>query len=155
MSKYYLAYGSNLSIEQMEIRTPDAKIIGTGMLKGWQLLFRQYATIRKNKKFNTPVLVWEISDRDEKNLDKYEGFPRFYVKKNLTLNVTSLDGEDLGELSGMVYIMTDKAVQKRSDKPMPSAEYLAVIDSGYTHFGFNKRVFEEALEEALASILTL
>ena len=42
--KYYLAYGSNLSRKQMQFRTPDAEIIGTSMLEGWRLLFRQYAT---------------------------------------------------------------------------------------------------------------
>ena len=67
MSKYYLAYGSNLSVEQMKFRAPKAKIIGTGMLKNWQLLFRKYATIRENRVCETPVLVWEISGTDEKN----------------------------------------------------------------------------------------
>ena len=33
MSKrYYIAYGSNLSTEQMAFRTPDAKIVGTAIL---------------------------------------------------------------------------------------------------------------------------
>ncbi len=45
--KYYIAYGSNLSIEQMKVRTPDAVIAGTGILKNWQLLFRMFATIGK------------------------------------------------------------------------------------------------------------
>ena len=35
MSKYYIAYGSNLSREQMRLRTPEARIIGTGILHGW------------------------------------------------------------------------------------------------------------------------
>ena len=30
--RYYIAYGSNLSIEQMKVRTPNAVIAGTGML---------------------------------------------------------------------------------------------------------------------------
>ena len=46
MSKrYYIAYGSNLSTGQMRYRTPDAKIAGTAVLTGWQLLFRVHATI--------------------------------------------------------------------------------------------------------------
>ena len=60
--KYYLAYGSNLSVEQMKNRTPDAEIVGTGILKNWQLLFRQFATITKNKNFKVPVLIWKISE---------------------------------------------------------------------------------------------
>lgn len=80
MSKYYIAYGSNLSVEQMKHRTPEAKIIGVGILEGWQLLFRYHATVERNPKKNTPVLVWEISEQDEKNLDRYEGFPQYYIK---------------------------------------------------------------------------
>ena len=32
--RYYIAYGSNLSREQMAFRTPDAKIAGTAILTG-------------------------------------------------------------------------------------------------------------------------
>lgn len=79
--KYYLAYGSNLSVEQMNVRTHDTMIVGTGLLKDWRLLFRNYATIEKCKKYSVPVLVWKISPQDEKNLDHYEGYPKFYGKK--------------------------------------------------------------------------
>ena len=43
--KYYIAYGSNLSVEQMAYRCPDAKIAGQAVLAGWELLFRGCATI--------------------------------------------------------------------------------------------------------------
>ena len=76
--KYYIAYGSNLSVEQMADRCPDAKIAGQAVLAGWELLFRGCATIAPNPKKNTPVLVWEISERDEENLDLYEGYPNYY-----------------------------------------------------------------------------
>ena len=78
--KYYLAYGSNLSVEQMNVRTPDA-IVGTGLLFGWRLLFRQFDTIEKFEGFSVPVLVWKISSQDEKSLDRYEGYSKFYGKK--------------------------------------------------------------------------
>lgn len=38
----YIAYGSNLNREQMAKRCPDAKVIGSGMLKDYELLFRGY-----------------------------------------------------------------------------------------------------------------
>ena len=34
--KYYIAYGSNLSVEQMAYRCPDAKL-GQAVLAGWEL----------------------------------------------------------------------------------------------------------------------
>ena len=147
--KYYIAYGSNLSIEQMKVRTPDAVIVGKGMLKDWRLLFRKFATIKKCKGFSVPVLVWKISEQDEKNLDRYEGFPRFYIKKNLTLAVTSLDGQDLGEITAMVYIMTKKATEARGVNPLPSKYYYSVLDTGYKTFGFDGKILSEAVIEAI------
>ena len=147
--KYYIAYGSNLSIEQMKVRTPDAVIVGTGILKDWRLLFRQFATIKKCKGFSVPVLVWKISEQDEKNLDHYEGYPRFYVKKNLTLAVTSLDGQDLGKITAMVYVMTKKATEARGVNPLPSKYYYFVLDAGYKTFGFDGKILDEALMEAI------
>ena len=37
--KYYIAYGSNLSVEQMAQRCPDARIVGQAVLEDWELAF--------------------------------------------------------------------------------------------------------------------
>ena len=151
--RYYLAYGSNLSVEQMKVRTPDAVIVGTGMLEGWRLLFRQFATIEKCKGYSVPVLVWRISEQDERSLDRYEGFPKFYRKKELKIAVSSLSGEDLGDLDAMVYIMTKKAVNLRGENPMPGKYYYSVLKAGYETFGFDGKILDEAISEALSLIL--
>ena len=146
-SKFYLAYGSNLSRAQMKFRTPDAEIVGTAMLDGWRLLFRQYATIKKSGTYKTPVLVWKISEQDEKNLDRFEGYPKFYRKKNLTVAVTSLDGKFLGDVTAMVYIMTENAVHLRKSNPTPSVHYFSILNEGYKDFGFDKNFLMAALLE--------
>ena len=140
--RYYIAYGSNLSVEQMAHRTPDAKIVGTAVLKGWQLFFRQYATIRENPDYETPVLVWDISPQDEKNLDRYEGFPSFYFKKELKVEVTPLNGGKARKLTAMVYIMSEDC---RRDAILPSEAYYGILDAGYEAFGFNKAILRQAL----------
>ena len=150
--RYYLVYGSNLSEEQMKVRTPDAVIVGTGRLEGWRLLFRQFATIKKYKGYSVPVLVWKISEQDERSLDRYEGFPRFYAKKDLTLTVTSIDGSDLGELTAMVYIMTKKATDARGINPLPSKYYYSVLKAGYETFGFDGNILKEAVMEAFGQV---
>ena len=38
--RYYIAYGSNLNVPQMQMRCPHATILGTAALKGWELLFK-------------------------------------------------------------------------------------------------------------------
>ena len=147
--KYYAAYGSNMSVEQMRVRTPDAVIVGTGILKDWRLLFRTFATIKKCKGYSVPVLVWKISEQDEKNLDRYEGYPQFYVKRNLKIYVTGLNGNHFGEVNAMVYIMTKKASDTRSINPIPSEHYYLILHSGYKRFGFDGKILTEALLESV------
>ena len=51
------------------------------MFKGSQS--GNYATIEKEAGCKVPVVVWAISKADEKNLDRYEGWPSFYVKEDI------------------------------------------------------------------------
>ena len=86
--KKYIAYGSNLNLEQMARRCPTAKVIGAGEIRDHELLFRGYpksavATVEPKKGAGVPVLIWEIGPEDERNLDIYEGYPRLYGKVNL------------------------------------------------------------------------
>ena len=37
MKKFYLAYGSNLNVKQMQFRCPDARIVGTAEIPNYQL----------------------------------------------------------------------------------------------------------------------
>ena len=108
-------------------------------------MFRQYATIGKTQGFKTPVLVWHISKQDEKNLDRYEGYPTFYKKQNLKISVKSLKGNDLGILTAMVYIMTPKTMKMRSI--LPSECYFSTLLKGYECFNFDKKILIEAVKE--------
>ena len=96
-----------------------------------------------------PVLVWKISPQDEINLDRYEGYPKFYIKRNLKIDVTGLDGHHFGEVNAMVYIMTKKAADTRSITPLPSRHYYEILHSGYKRFGFDGKILTEALLEAV------
>lgn len=98
--KLYLAYGSNLNIVQMIIRCPDAKFYGTAEIKDYELLFKgsktgAYLTIERRKGSNVPVGVWAVTERDINALDRYEGFPAFYYKKEFRQQIWGRDGEDL------------------------------------------------------------
>ena len=142
--KYYIAYGSNLSVEQMADRCPDAKVVGTAILYGWQLLFKGCATIDPNPEKNTPVLVWEISERDEQRLDRYEGFPSFYFKKDLEVETFPMDGGEPVKLTAMVYIMDEKHICG-----MPSSYYYKVLKDGYEAFHFPMHVLTQALKDSI------
>ena len=53
---------------------------------------------------------------------QWEGFPKFYVKKNLNVSVTGLDGNDLGKLKAIVYIMSADAVKLRQQHSTSSTQ---------------------------------
>lgn len=142
--RYYIAYGSNLSVEQMAVRCPDAKVVGNAILYGWQLLFKRYATIEPNPKKNTPVLVWEISEKDERNLDRYEGFPDFYYKKDLDIEVFPIKGGEPEQKTAMVYIMADG-----NRLCGPSEIYYRILKEGYKAFHFPAHILEQALADSI------
>lgn len=39
---------------------------------------------------SVPVAVWEVSERDELRLDRYEGYPTFYYKKDVKISYTGI-----------------------------------------------------------------
>ena len=39
--KLYFAYGSNINLEQMDYRCPDATVVGPVVLENYELLFRR------------------------------------------------------------------------------------------------------------------
>ena len=141
--KYYIAYGSNLSVEQMAYRCPDAKIAGQAVLAGWELLFRGCATIAPNPKKNTPVLVWGISERDEENLDLYEGYPNYYRKEDLNIELLR-EGAEPEMVTAMVYIMENDFGHRA-----PSRYYYKVLHDGYKVFRFPMHILEGALKECM------
>lgn len=147
--KYTLAYGSNLSVKQMLGRCPDAVYVGTAVLNGYRLLFKgsqtgSYLTIEKKARRKVPVLVWKVSDEDELALDRYEGFPRFYRKKTIPVEVKSLiDGATIGTVDAFVYIMDENRILGE-----PSEYYYQVCAEGYQRFGFDLRILEKAYLES-------
>lgn len=151
MKRLYIAYGSNLNLQQMAKRCPTARVCGKGELKDYRLLFKgvpdnAYATIAPFKGGKVPVLVWEVKPKDEKALDIYEGFPNFYYKKDLEVELES------GEiLTAMVYIMTDK-IKDRINLNLPSERYLRIVKEGYTSAGFDIGFIEEALKVSAEDI---
>jgi len=139
-----VAYGSNLNLGQMAMRCKAAKVYGKGVLKGYRLLFKgqmenAYCTIEKKRDGKVPVVVWELEREDEKALDYYEGYPRFYEKEDVEVTL-----EDGTTITAMVYIMTDK-ILGRIHLNLPSRSYLETVKEGYKTSGFDKAFIEAAL----------
>ena len=140
MSKYYLAYGSNLNKEQMAYRCPGAEPVGTAMIHNCRLEFRRgFLTIEPAEGSSVPVGVWRISKANEASLDRYEGYPTFYYKKQVRVMI---DGG--GPVTGTVYIMQDgHPIQK------PSESYLLTCAVGYADFGLDNAPLKKAYERSM------
>jgi len=142
MSKrLYVAYGSNLNLEQMKYRCPTAKLYGTGEIKNYELQFKgrqdsAFATIAPKEGASVPAAVWEIQPRDELSLDRYDGYPSHYFKRDIPVQ---LDGE---EVNAMVYIMNLKM-----NFGLPSPHYYQTVYEGYNDCGLNTDVLDKAVGE--------
>lgn len=105
--KLYIAYGSNLNLRQMSYRCAGAKVLYTGIVKNYALVYRgsktgAYATLIHKKGEYTPVAVWMINEEHEQNLDIYEGYPNFYYKKQLWVALD--DGRNVRAMAYTIYI---------------------------------------------------
>ena len=141
--KYYLAYGSNLNKQQMRLRCPDAVPVTTAAVQDYQLVFRRgVLTLEPSQGTSVPVAIWRISDRDEKHLDVYEGYPSFYHKETWPVSAL-IDGYGPVSISCMVYIMNDGYPIKA-----PSDNYFYTVYGGYKDFGLYTAPLVRAYEQA-------
>ena len=141
----YFASGSPINLGQMEYRCPDASVVGPVVLEGWELLFRRggFATIAPKEGETVQGLLWSITPECERSLDRYEGYPRFYDKKMVT--VRDSEGRSL---SVMAYIMDD-----RFREPMlPTESYYNGILEGYQQNGLPVSALKKAWEHAVQEV---
>ena len=126
---YYFTYASNLNRKQMRERAPESKPMFVATLPNYKLVFagwfRQwrggYATIVLSRGDKVIGAIYEVSERDLRRLDSYEGCPGNYNR----MNVTVFD-EDGNPVEAVTYIKAG-----RLEETQPSKEYLAVIQQGY------------------------
>jgi hypothetical protein len=136
----YAAYGSNLNLEQMAYRCPYATVLGPGELPDYELVFRggtrgAVATVEPKAGASVPVLIGELTPRDEAALDRYEGFPHLYRKEMLPIRF----GDKLAEV--MVYVMN-------YGRPLgePSEYYMQTLVEGYKSAGFDISILEQTVQ---------
>ena len=149
MKKYYLAYGSNLNIAQMQFRCPEATVVGTAVIPDYELLFKgsltgAYLTIEPREGSQVPVGVWEVSLADELRLDRYEGFPSFYYKKEIRISIADIRTGKTKLHDAFVYIMHE-------DRKLgtPTDMYVRTCIEGYRDFGFDPDFLLAAYDRSL------
>lgn len=120
----YAAYGSNMDPAQMLQRCPSSPMAGTGWLHGWRLTFGgenlgwegALATVVEEPGAAVFVVLYDLSDSDERSLDSWEGADLgLYIK--IRLRVHTLDTDVLAWLYAL----------RAYEGGLPSARYLGVI----------------------------
>lgn len=140
LERYYVAYGSNLNVDEMRYRCPMAELVGTTEMKGYSLVFKgangnAYLTIDKDENGSVPVALWKVTSYDKEMLDAYEGYPKLYHIKNV-------------EVDGMpcfVYIMN-----QGYNYELPTMSYYKRCEDGYEHNGLDKAILEQALKRTIS-----
>ena len=117
----YFAYGSNLWLKQMRKRCPDHRVFSHGVLKGyrWIINKRGFANVVKSIQDKVHGIIYEISESDEKTLDKCEGVGiGKYYKETILVEAAGQ------EVKCLVYI------DPIEDEGKPKPEYIDRINKG-------------------------
>jgi hypothetical protein len=130
----YFSYGMNTNKNQMSFRCPKAQSLGAATLIGHEFRFARHADIVENPEFNTKGVLWEITPECELSLDALEGFPTYYLKKQVRVLHNGRAVE------AMTYYMT-------GDNPdeYPSDGYLEMLFEGYSEHGVDNTQIYESL----------
>lgn len=130
---YYFAYAANLNRKQMSAHCPDSKPRFAATLPNHRLIFtgwsRQWrggvASIKPLQGEKVVGAVYEVSERDLRLLDKYQGYPANYDR--VTKRVITESDQWLEVLT---YIK-----RQQSEETEPSRDYLTLIQQGYRDWG--------------------
>ena len=115
----YFAYGSNLNHKQMNCRCPDNKFIKRVYLGNYKFIYDGYSSNRGGAVANilksVDNIVWgglyEISKSDLANLDRREGYPDSYDRKELKVK------DDHGNIyKAITYFRIGEKIGIQSDK---------------------------------------
>ena len=142
----YFAYGSNINLEQMEHRCPDAQLVGPVTLQNYELQFRGsgFATVAPKESGVVHGLMWKLPPTSEQTLDRYEGYPRHYIKE--AVMVQTADGS---KIPVMAYIMAEPLCCQPA---LPSPYYYRAIQQGFEANGLPVESLEEAWNRTIDEV---
>lgn len=121
---FYAAYAANLDPRRMAQRAPASPPAGAGWLRGWRLTFAgadlgwngPLATVVEDHLGEVFVMLYEVTEADERSLDEWEGVALGLWRK-IRVRVDSMKGSQLAWL----YVLD------AYEGGLPSREYLQLI----------------------------
>jgi len=129
---FYFAYGSNMSEQRMVSRGLQPKNKQLAFLDDYEFIINKrsyknpqvgYANVLEKEGSVVEGILYEVKNNDIMMLDKFEGYPKHYDRKNLKLRLSN------GEIvEGVVYIANFGWTSPRALKTTP--EYKNFILEG-------------------------
>jgi gamma-glutamylcyclotransferase len=133
----YFGYGANTNKESMAHRCPGAVNLGPAKLYNWAFRFAGHADIIPEENAVTEGVLWLISAQHLADLDRFEGYPNYYQRKEM--NVVNQ-----GSLKAcQVYYMNETVAES-----LPSTGYYDLLVKGYD----SHRISKEQIHNAISKI---
>lgn len=135
----YFAYGANTNHNGMDARCPGAEFIGLAWLDDHKLVMRGVADIVPSVGDTVCGALWEISEDNLRALDRFEGYPRLYIR--MPLEVMTADGD---RVPAITYFMP----REDTDYAPPRFGYETTLYHGYLDCGIPQTQLNAALYAA-------
>jgi gamma-glutamylcyclotransferase (GGCT)/AIG2-like uncharacterized protein YtfP len=130
----YFAYGMNTNLEQMSGRCPGAVSLGPAWINDYEFVFRTHADIARSPGSICYGVLWDITPAHLKALDALEGYPYYYTRFRVRVN--------LGDrfVYALTYQMNDQTYIQE-----PGAGYLEMVTEGYQQNGVPTNQIDHAI----------
>lgn len=136
----YAAYGQLLNKHMRESVCPSMRVMATGMINGYRLVFKIHEDIEPDDCSSVPVLVFEVDDDDVRSLDRLYKRGEYYDVALVNVSVVASINGYTSDVSAFTYTM----LPKYESYQRPDNWYLDIIRSGYEENGFDIDVLDMA-----------
>lgn len=137
----YAAYGQLLNKSMRNSVCPDARVVATGRINGYRLVFKIHEDIEPDDCSSVPVLVFEVDDDDVRGLDRLYKRGEYYDVALVDVSVMASVNGCTDDVSAFTYTM----LPKYESHQRPDDWYLDIIGSGYAENGFDVDMLDMAL----------
>lgn len=137
----YFAYGMNTNLAEMARRCPGATSLGPAWIDNYEFVFRTHADIEKTPGGICYGVLWDIGKQDLKALDALEGYPYYYTRFRVRVNL------DNHFVYAFTYQMNDQTYIQE-----PGRGYLEMVRKGYAQNGVPTNQIDHAINMVCCSL---
>ena len=101
--------------------------------------------IEQDANGKVPVVIYKMTPNDEGSLDRFEGCPRYYYKREFLLPVWGPKGrKKRNRRNCIVYVLHENRTLG-----WPTSDYYRLLDEGYERWDFDKVWLQKALSDSM------